>query len=113
MLWPSPSRWMSELRGQSGLALPSSLGRLRAKSGVHANCNSVRYCSIRVPGWMHPVGSYGAFRADGTIHLIQLVPASESAGSACRGGQGAEPYEQKTQQSPKVGRSTVPQPVHL
>lgn len=37
MLWPSPSRWMSELPGQSGLALPSSLGRLRAKSSHKLN----------------------------------------------------------------------------
>jgi hypothetical protein len=33
MLWPSPSRWMSELPGQSRLALSSSLGRLRATAG--------------------------------------------------------------------------------
>jgi hypothetical protein len=30
MLWPSPSRWMSELPGQSRLALPSSPGRICA-----------------------------------------------------------------------------------
>ena len=32
--------------------------------------------------------------------------------SAWMGGQGAEPYEQKTQQSPGFGRKIIPQPVH-
>jgi hypothetical protein len=32
--------------------------------------------------------------------------------TACTGGHGTEPYEQKTQQSPAFGRSRVPQPVH-
>jgi hypothetical protein len=27
-------------------------------------------------------------------------------------GHGTDPYEQKTQQSPALGRSTVPQPAH-
>jgi hypothetical protein len=29
------------------------------------------------------------------------------------GGHGIEPHEQKTQQSPRFGRSSTPQPVHL
>jgi hypothetical protein len=29
---------------------------------------------------------------------------------SCIGGQGTEPYEQNTQQSPGLGRSAVPQP---
>jgi hypothetical protein len=32
--------------------------------------------------------------------------------AVCIGGQGTEPYEQKTQQSPNFGRSSVPHPVH-
>ena len=32
--------------------------------------------------------------------------------SAWIGGQGTEPYEQKTQQSPRFGRSNAPQPLH-
>lgn len=32
--------------------------------------------------------------------------------SRCTGGQGTLPYEQKTQQSPRRGRSSAPQPVH-
>jgi hypothetical protein len=31
---------------------------------------------------------------------------------ACMGGQGSEPYEQNTQQSPGLGRRRVPHPVH-
>ena len=34
------------------------------------------------------------------------------ASSVCRGGHRLDPYEQKTQQSPGLGRSTVPHPVH-
>jgi hypothetical protein len=34
MHWPSPSRKMSELPAQSRLAVPSSLGRLRANTGL-------------------------------------------------------------------------------
>ena len=32
--------------------------------------------------------------------------------ASCTGGQGTEPYEQNTQQSPAFGRSTTPQPPH-
>jgi hypothetical protein len=32
--------------------------------------------------------------------------------SACIDGHGAEPYEQKTQQSPGLGLSRAPQPTH-
>jgi len=31
---------------------------------------------------------------------------------ACLGGQGTEPYEQNTQQSPRLGRNSVLHPVH-
>jgi hypothetical protein len=31
---------------------------------------------------------------------------------ACLGGQGTEPYEQNTQQSPRLGRKSVLHPVH-
>jgi hypothetical protein len=43
--------------------------------------------------------------------ITQQGPTPER--SAWIGGHGTEPYEQNTQQSPRLGRSIAPQPVHL
>jgi hypothetical protein len=46
-------------------------------------------------------------------YLVQQEAAALSPErSAWIGGQGTEPYEQNTQQSPRFGRSRTPQPVH-
>ena len=41
----------------------------------------------------------------------EVVPGAPE-GALCIGGQGTDPYEQNTQQSPFFGRNRAPQPVH-
>jgi hypothetical protein len=45
-------------------------------------------------------------------HVCAAARACTHKSRACIGGQGIEPQEQNTQQSPCFGRSLVPQPVH-
>lgn len=58
MLWPSPSRWMSELPGQSRLALPSSLGRLRATTRLMHRSNDEAMSSFRQACGLQSPGGY-------------------------------------------------------
>jgi hypothetical protein len=53
-------------------------------------------------------GGCGRARLQRLQHPAEVLPEL----AACIGGQGTEPKEQKTQQSPALGRSTAPHPSH-
>jgi hypothetical protein len=59
-----------------------------------------------------PISRMGSSRYSAARGEAGPQQSASPGPASCTGGQGTEPYEQKTQQSPAFGRSTTPQAEH-
>ena len=70
---------------------------------------STKELNYAVPSsWARAIEADAVRLATADNRRRHLTTAPQRA--VCTGGQGASPYEQNTQQCPRLGRSTAPQP---